>query len=156
MEREQILWGWAPALDIPVALGRMDQRQLDESHVLITILDSTPEVNRMRPVRAAIERLEIDCRSLGGGLVVPGSSLGRLDMAYGLLDGFDEIWLFENPPIEPKPDSVPLTSDIKLLQGPPEFLSDWLFRNSGIAGLGDGDGLNWITVSPSLAENWSA
>lgn len=39
-------------------------------------------------------------------------------------------------------EAVPLTSDLRPLQEPPPVLMEWMRNNDGIAGLGDGDGLN--------------
>jgi hypothetical protein len=152
---KNVLWGWAESLDIPSALGRLPSGQLAESHALITMIDSSAEVNLLGSVRAAIEGLGVEYKPLGGGVLLPGSSLLQLDRD-GLFTGFDELWLFRDPPLERKPDSERLTSDHKLSVAPPRLVTDWLCRNSGIAGLGDGIGLNWITVSPALADLWTA
>jgi hypothetical protein len=152
---ENALWGWTESLDIPSALGRMPGGQLGECHALITTIDSSADVNLLKSVRTAIEKLNVEYKPLGGGVVLPGSYLLQLD-TDGFFTGFDELWLFREPPHEPKPDSDRLTSDHKLIDAPPRLVTDWLYTNSGIAGLGDGVGLNWITVSPALADLWTA
>jgi hypothetical protein len=95
----------------------------------------------------------MDYGSLGSGMVIDGEALLAL-IEHQFFDGFDELWIFRESPIEGKPEAIPLTSDVRLVHELSEDLRNWMYDNGCIAGLGDGDGLNFATFKPALARLW--
>ncbi len=152
---ESVLFGWNAELDIPSAVTMVDQKCLAESHALISAVDSSFDVRELLSLIPLLRRLGWHYYELGKGVVIPGGLLPNLIEEHDYFNGFDEIWFFEFAPSEPKPEAVPLTSDIKLKQGPADSVLTWMRSNGCIAGLGDGDGLNFVTFKPSLAELFS-
>ena len=67
--------------------------------------------------------------------------------------GFDEVWLFTEAPASGKPDGLRMTSDQPLVSAP-EGLEAWMREVGCIAGLGDGDGLNFAAFDAELARLW--
>lgn len=152
---ESVLFGWNAELDIPSAVTMVEQKCLAESHALISAVDSSFRPRELPSLIPLLARLGWHYYELGGGVVITGELLLNLIEEHDYFHGFDEIWCFESPPSEPKPEAVPLTSDIKLQREPADSLVKWMRSNSCIAGLGDGDGLNFVTFKPSLAELFS-
>jgi hypothetical protein len=87
-------------------------------------------------------------------VVVGGATLLTLIDDYSFFTGFDEIWLFADPPLLSKPETIRITSDAPLEQRPPDALIAWMREADCLAGLGDGDGLNFVTFDLTLAELW--
>jgi hypothetical protein len=100
--------------------------------------------------------MEVDAQSLGNAALVSGEVLLALLFEHDFFSGFDEVWLFPSSPSSAKPEAVPLTSDVRLVHEPPAALTHWLCANDGLAGLGDGDGLNFMAFDPDLAKRWMA
>jgi len=155
MMTDIFLYGWNPKLDIPSAIDGPEQRkQIAPSHVLVSMVDSTPAVD-LSDLVPLLQSMGENYDELGSGLVISGEALLSLVDEHKVFDGFDEIWIFGERPIQDKPDAIRLISDRKLGPEPPGLLVDWMRNNGCIAGLGDGDGLNYATFSPVLDELWS-
>jgi len=152
----ELLWGWTQTLDIPSAVSLIAPRRLTDCYALISVIDSSSRVTALPGLIAERERRDSDYAPLGDGLVVPWRVLAELIRAESFFTGFDELWLFGEQPTEAKPESVPLTSDLPLRGAPAGALIDWTRRTRAVAGLGDGDGLNFVTFCPSLAALWTA
>lgn len=150
------LFGWNPKLDIPSAVSIMPRAQVLSAQALISTVDSSSRVSELPSLPPLLEQMGIDPQSLGSGVLIAGGALLELLFERDFFAGFDEVWLFQSTPLSAKPEAVPLTSDVRLLQEPPAALTQWMYENDGFAGLGDGDGLNFITLDPDLAERWMA
>src|SRR5207247_1030233 len=67
-----------------------------------------------------------------------------------LFFGFDELWLFPQDGIQPKPDSAVLVGPGRMAQKRLGELGKWLNRNQCSLALGDGEGLNFIVKARGL------
>jgi hypothetical protein len=148
-------WGWRPDLDIQDAVGRLEHVAVARAQVLISMVDSTPRVGDMLSLKMRLSELGASARIVGCDVATEGKALLSL-IESGFFTGFDEVWLFDDPPRSPKPGALRLTSDAPLRGPPPEQLEDWMRSCGCYAGLGDGDGLNFVTFRPALADVWGA
>lgn len=147
-------WGWRPDLDIQEAVASLGRVAVTHAQVLISMVDSTPRVGDMISLKTRLGDLGASARIVGCDVATDGETLLSL-IESGFFTGFDEVWLFDEPPRSPKPGGLRLTSDAPLRDPPPEQLEDWMQSCGCYAGLGDGDGLNFVTLRPALAEMWA-
>src|SRR3712207_9078709 len=71
---------------------------------LITSLDSSPPTS-LTNVRQALAEYLDRFRGVGSGVLLSGRQLVLLARRYLLFTHFDEVWLFREAPMEPKPRS---------------------------------------------------
>jgi hypothetical protein len=90
-------------------------------------------------------------REVGSGILLSGRQTVLLARKYRLFTHFDEVWLFDEAPIEPKPERASLVAPYDLSEEVPTEVADWMWRSGCIAGLGDGVGLNYVTVDERVA-----
>jgi hypothetical protein len=109
----------------------------------------------MLSLKMRLSELGASARIVGCDVATEGKALLSL-IESGFFTGFDEVWLFDDPPRSPKPGALRLTSDAPLRGPPAEELEDWMRSCGCYAGLGDGDGLNFVTFRPALADVWGA
>src|ERR687893_3196720 len=72
---------------------------------LITSLDSSPPSSLTNVRRALAEHVD-EFREVGSGVLLSGQQTVLLAQRYLLFTHFDEMWLFREAPMEPKPDKV--------------------------------------------------
>jgi hypothetical protein len=147
-------FGWNPALDVPSALGRV--REPAAWTVLVSMLDSTPEVATLPSLVPALRRAGIAVGVVGDDVALAWRDSRGLVEADDVLTGFDEVWLCRGVPAEPRPVADRLTCDRPLTEPPPRALGVWMREQGVVAGLGDGDGLNFVTSDEALAALWEA
>ena len=121
---------------------------------LITSLDSSPPTSLTNVWRALSEHVN-EFRELGSGVVLSGQQTVLLARKYLLFTHFDEVWLFSEAPTEPKPEVVGIVAPYNLGEEVPPEVADWMYRSGCIVGLGDGDGLNYVTVDERVARELS-
>jgi hypothetical protein len=148
--------GWSPAGDVPAAIRRLSPQQIADRVALVSVIDSTPRVAELPSVVPLLARSGIDWTRVGDDVALPAASLPELMAHEGLFTGFDEVWLFDATPSHGKPASIRITSDVRLAAHPSTELRKWMQSSGSIAGLGDGDGLNFVTREATLAELWRA
>lgn len=146
-------FGWTGNLEVPDAIALVQEQGWDGS-VLITVLDSSAHVSRSPVVTRLIAEYPNLVGCVGDDVVMSISTLTQWNRRWNLLTGFDEIWLFEDPPRAGKSVSCVITSDVPLTSSPPDELLQWMESVGCRGGLGDGDGLNYVTDSAELATLW--
>ncbi len=146
--------GWNPMLDIPSALGRLAGDQLFGWFVLVSMIDSTPNVRHLSSLVPLLEELGAFHPDVDDDVVIEAPILRSLIDDHDFLTGFDEIWLCDEIPRSGKPGEFRLTSDTRLGPEPPRGLAEWMLHAPSRAGLGDGDGLNFATFDDQLAACW--
>lgn len=107
----------------------------------------------MLSLKTRLSELGASARIVGCDVATDDKTLLSL-IESGFFTGFDEVWLFDESPQSPKPGELRLTSDAPLRSPPPEQLEDWMWSCGCYAGLGDGDGLSFVTFRPALADMW--
>ena len=121
---------------------------------LITSLDSAPPTSLTNVQRALAEYVD-EFREVGSGVLLSGKQLVRLARKYLLFTHFDEVWLFGEAPMEPEPEGVRIVAPCDLSEEVPAKVADWMYRSGCVVGLGDGDGLNYVTVDEGVARQLS-
>ena len=118
---------------------------------LITSLDSSPPTSLTNVRRALAEHVDEEFREVGSGVLLSGQQTVLLARKYLLFTHFDEVWLFREAPMEPKPEGVRIVAPYNLSEEVPTEVANWVRRSGCIVGLGDGDGLNYVTVDERVA-----
>ena len=121
---------------------------------LITSLDSSPPTSLTNVRRALNEHVD-EFWEVGSGVLLSGQQTISLAREYLLFTHFDEMWLFGEAPIEPKPEGVSIVAPCDLGEGVPTEVADWMWRSGCVVGMGDGEGLNYVTVDEDLARQLS-
>jgi hypothetical protein len=122
--------------------------------VLITSLDSSPPTSLTNVQRALAEYVD-EFQEVGSGILLSGRQTLLLARRYHLFTHFDEVWLFREAPMEPKPERVSIVAPYDLSEEVPSEVADWMWRSGCVVGLGDGEGLNYVTVDEGLARQLS-
>ena len=122
---------------------------------LITSLDSSPPTSLTNVRRALAEHVDEEFREVGSGVLLSGQQTVLLARKYLLFTHFDEVWLFREAPMEPKPEGVRIVAPYNLSEEVPTEVANWMRRSGCIIGLGDGDGLNYVTVDERVARQVS-
>lgn len=156
MTSEFLQIGWTPSLDIPAALRRLPPAGSAGCYVLVSMIDSTPNVRLLPSLVPLLERLGFSHHEVDDDVVIELPTLFALIDEHDFFSGFDEVWLCDEPPRSGKPHGIRITSDKPLEHEPLPELADWMRWATCRAGLGDGDGLNFATFDPALAASWRA
>jgi hypothetical protein len=150
---EQLYCGYNPKLDIPSALSTVPD-EFGGELALVSMIDSTPRVSELPSLVPLLQRIDTWYAIVDFDIVVSTSTLVMLATELDFLSGFDEVWLCDEMPTTGKPEGLRLTSDIPVEQAFSEGIESWMTQLSCRAGLGDGDGLNFITRDPNLSALW--
>ena len=117
---------------------------------LVTSLDSSHPTSLPNVRRALAEHVD-EFREVGSGVLLSGQQLVLLARKYLLFTHFDEVWLFREAPMVSKPEEVRIVAPYDLSEEVPNEVADWMDRSGCVVGLGDGDGLNYVTVDERVA-----
>jgi len=119
-------------------------------YVLVTCTDSTGDVKSTTTARKTVES-EDSCSFLGRSLVVGNARIIDVAVRYDLFSHFDEMWLYQEPPLVGKPPGTSIVSPVDLnTETPPKELLDWFVASNCLLGLGDGIGMNYLTASEKI------
>jgi hypothetical protein len=144
--RRGYLWsGFKKDLFIADLVAERPQFIESFSFALITSLDSSPPTSLTNVGRALVEHVD-EFREVGSGILLSGRQTVLLARKYLLFTHFDEVWLFDEAPIEPKPERTSIVAPYDLSEEVPPEVADWMWRSGCVVGLGDGVGLNYVTV----------
>jgi len=143
--------GWIDEGNVVEALERLLPRD-GMTWCYISCVDSTPDVYSSPMLHEFMDRAADagDAERVGQGVAVRGALL-RSMLAGHFFNGFDEVWLCHDLPQTPKPEEVILTSERPAYRQGLARVQPWLQANRCLVGLGDGDGLNFVTLEPSVA-----
>jgi hypothetical protein len=122
--------------------------------VLITSLDSSPPTS-LTNVRRALAKHVDEFRKVRSGVLLSGRQTVLLARNYLLFTHFDEVWLFREAPMEPKPKGVSIVAPYDLSEEVPSEVADWMWRSGCVVGLGDGECLNYVTIDEGVARQLS-
>jgi hypothetical protein len=118
--------------------------------VLIASIDSERQVAEMPWARQRIARDRTWALSTEP-LVIAGSSIAELADEWATLsNGFDEIWIPKDARVAVPPASSSLVAPRTLEASLPSAISQWMAESGCVLGLGDGEGLNFVTSDPEL------
>jgi len=63
----------------------------------------------------------------------------------GVFFHFDEVWLCDRPPAQAPPAPASIVCPVRLdEEALPRAVAEWMHASGCLAGLGDGDGLNYV------------
>jgi Iap family predicted aminopeptidase len=94
-------------------------------------------------------------REVGSGVLLSGQQTVLLAPKYSLFIHFDEAWLYREAPMEPETRWITIVAPYNLSEEVPTEVVNWIYRSGCIVGLGDGDGLNYVTVDERVARQLS-
>lgn len=117
---------------------------------LVAEIDSTDDVAGLQSLHRFLTGAGHDYRALGKGIVTDTAALSSLLGDDNYFTGFDEIWLFREEPAAAKPEELSLTT-VPLAWTKFKLAAEWMAETNCIVGLGDGDGLAWVTNEAAVA-----
>jgi hypothetical protein len=142
--------GWNPSLTVVEGLALVHAAGID-GHVLVTMIDSTPDTGRLLSLTSRLAASDIAYSRVADDVSLSAANL--LEFARRneeFFCGFDEMWLFRTPPVGDKPTGVRITSETDLRMADAE-LTAWMKSSECLLGLGDGSGLNFVTCDERVA-----
>jgi hypothetical protein len=151
---DSLEFGWTPSLDIPAAFHSVPAERFAGHYVLVSMVDSTPQVARLPSLVPLLDKLGAFHAEVDDDVAIEVQTFLALVDEHEFFLGFDVIWLCTEIPKSGKPEHIRLTSDAPLGPEPPAGLVDWMLGSFCCAGLGDGDGLNFATFDAALAALW--
>jgi hypothetical protein len=119
---------------------------------LITRVDSHPRPAELLRSSPELKSLARSGRVLGDAILTPTSRLLKRGDRRRLFFGFDEVWLFPDEDVEPKPAGCALVGPARVDRRSLRKLSRWMSENSCALGLGDGVGLNFVVPAQGIAK----
>ena len=152
-ENPSLLFDWLPEKNIESGLKAVHQLPTPGFYALITCIDSSPETYSI--LKGHVE-LDFDEAEM---IDVMGAAFLTFDRAMSLIDsgffnGFDELWVVKRQPTRSPRQIIAITSERSipeiLRRCPPAAMLDitaWMLEANCLIGLGDGAGLNCITMS---------
>jgi hypothetical protein len=147
----EIRAGWIAGHNVRTLFVEQPELLTAFSFAVVTCLDSTRDVGPY--LRAQVP----GAVSLGDGVVLAVAELETLLHEAGAFVGFDEVSLFDERPAIPKPDDVWFTSDEPITDRVDiDSLRAWVSASGCGLAVGDGIGLNYITVDFAIARSLDA
>lgn len=128
----------------------------DFGMAVIPVLENAERPAEWPEVRRRLRSEGIRHRQNRGALLIGPGDLDLLSNA-GFFRGLDELYLISewNDEFEPFPGRI--TSDVQdFEQASPLGLEEWMLDGGCLLAAGDGDGLNFATLDPELAERLRA
>lgn len=86
-------------------------------------------------------------------LVISGASLVGLLGDSNLFTGFDELWILREVPAIAPPDAAYLVAPRDFAEEVPVSILQWVEDSQCRLGVGDGDGLNFVSLDLPLARS---
>jgi len=147
----QLRAGWLPATSLCEFIEQHEDVFGRLTSVLISSVDSDPRVATMPWAQDRIVGDESWAQSQYP-LIISGRALLQL-CRDSVFHGFDEIWIPAALPIPVPPGAAYLVSP-RRCDGPliPNEISDWMMESRARLGLGDGEGLNFVSSDRELEE----
>jgi hypothetical protein len=143
--------GWLNS-SIEEFLGVLPRNSESTAYALITCLDSDPAPASLIKRNPHLEAAMNGVATLKKGLLLPSKTLLKASLRSRLFVGFDEIWFFPTPEIEPKPEAISIVGPNRVDQQTLEALGHWMDANGCSLALGDGGGLNVIVRAYGLVK----
>jgi hypothetical protein len=142
--------GFLVPLNIPAVL-EADLPFMAACHsCLITSIDSIEDVANLESLLGFLDERNHEHASLGPDLLIDRRALADILREDNYFSGFDEIWLFADPPAVPKPEQIHLT-----IRAPTEesfaAIAEWMTATNCVVGLGDGTALCYVTNEAEVA-----
>ena len=118
---------------------------------LVTCVDSSRDLNLLDTTRKIIKEFS-DCYLQSHSLFVPCSLLPIIHNKYSLFNGFDEIWFYTTIPSGMFPEEYWITGPREIANDLPSGIYEWMISNFSMLGIGDGTGLNYVTISLEISK----
>jgi len=143
------LAGWMDST-VHEFLHALSEATADTRYALITCLDSNPNPASLLKTSPELKPLRASSSALGTGILVPTSRLLSASSRQQIFFGFDELWFFPEPPLEPKPASGSFVGPARVDKARLNKLGKWLADNGCALGLGGGEGLNFVVPARGM------
>jgi hypothetical protein len=151
VEYKPYVAGWLQS-SVEDFLALFPQKSEGATYALITCMDSNTDPGSLFRRDASLRSALNGATTVKKGLLVPSSVLHKPGVRSKLFVGFDEIWFFPTPEIEPKPASASIVGPRRINQQTLDKLGAWMTANDCSLALGDGEGLNFIVKAQGLAK----
>jgi hypothetical protein len=148
MDAEGAHVGRVAHLSVRDWLAANASRIRDLPYVLISCIDSDPQVSDMRWVAARRRDTPAWALSLSP-LVISGASTVDL-LSDNLFTGFDELWIPTGLPVVQPPEEANLVAPRELDTEVPAAVLAWLEVSKCRLGVGDGYGMNYAVRDLAL------
>lgn len=145
-----IYCGRIPDQSVATALDAIESRLPQQYTCILRSLDSVIDPD---DISWSLTAHGIMHTVVAGNVCVPSTAFSGATRA-GLLSGFDEVWIFAGPPPNYSLIDVPGATSATTSFGDhvPDALSAAFTTTDCVLLLADGDGLNFATTIPSLAD----
>ena len=120
--------------------------------VLVTSVDSEPDVASMRWASEVRKQFFDVVRNVDGALLLPGHVAIEVIDQEELLFGFDELWFCETAPSSRPAAADYLVAPRRLHESGSCDEFAWLEASPFVGGIGDGYGMNFVTRDRVLLE----
>ena len=120
-------------------------------YIVITSIDSSRDLSSLNTVQQILTNFP-QCRFLDTGLMLKKDVFHGIMKSYNIFNGFDEMWFFHSLPSGKVPTEMWITGPRYIIDDVPNDLPSWMLDSGCVLGLGDGVGLNYVTVDRSLAD----
>ncbi len=137
----QYLFGWINS-SVHSFLVEMSRPSRTMNYVLITRLDSDPDLAAMLSTSPQLRAIKSVCQVVGQGILLRTNDLLRAEKSQRIFHGFDEAWFFPKNKVSPKPTSWTISGPDRISGVGLSTCTQWMRDNECSLGLGDGVGLN--------------
>lgn len=150
---QDLFVGHVDSAGIPTVLESLVELDLSFAYAMVTVIDSDPRVARLPSIATLLRAQRKGVSILDRSIVVPRLTLLELVREWDLFNGFDEVWFFESVPLLPRPADVVITADVSMKTRDLGHVAAWMEASGARLGLGDGEGVNYATIDPDIAEH---
>ncbi len=170
-ENANYYYGWVDS-GIPDILDILQDDLPRNSYMMITELDSTRELADGFVYKKLAKNAGLQVANISRAIYLPVQNiLDLLDSFDNLFNGFDEVWFFSSLNLFVPPDPITIvapsrlwTPDIDEIETNELWRKEahcyrdvspiiaWMRKSRCYLGLGDGEGLNYITDRKDLAQ----
>jgi hypothetical protein len=120
-------------------------------YVLITSIDSSRDMHNIKTIYNKIHEWE-ECSFFNGSLLITNKIFHKIFNSYNLFNGFDEVWFFHSIPSIKIPSEIWITAPLEIVDNIPDGLLEWMTASGCVLGLGDGVGMNYVTIEKRIVD----
>lgn len=128
------------------------KRSSELKYALIIMLDSDPRPASMLAKRDVLLGIRQHATKPGSGILLSTAALLKNDAYRDVFFGFDEVWFFPEPPVQPRPLKVSFVGPRHIEQTWLDQAGPWMAAQSCALAIADGDGMNYVVKARGLVK----
>lgn len=136
-------------LNINIILNKLNYFIDTYMFIYISSIDSTRNLFSLTTINNISNKYQL--YKLGKGIILNINELETIANIYNIFNGFDEVWFLNTKPLIELPDELNIISSSDITETIPNNIVSWMTKNNCQLGLGDGIGLNYITINKNIA-----